>query len=129
MKNNYQEWISINFPTPQSARKMCSEATEKMIDEFPELVRVRGLAHVKEPYGLPPTRTPHWWCKDKHGNIIDPTSHQYPTSILKYEPVDNSKGEPSGKCPNCGNLCYEGSYICSDACEKEYIDYVNGHTE
>ena len=122
----YKEWISINFPTQQSARTMCEDATKKMIVVFPELTRVRGLAHVEEPYELPPTKVPHWWCEDKDGKIIDPTAHQYPTSILKYDSVDNSKGEPSGKCPNCGELCYEGSYLCSSSCEKEYVKYMNG---
>jgi len=121
----YQDWISLKYPTSFSAKTQCAEATLAMVEEFPELIRVRGLAHVEEPYELPPTRTPHWWCETPEGFIVDPTGHQYPTQILKYDPVDEAKGEPTGKCPNCGDLCYESQYLCSSSCEKAYMDYLN----
>jgi len=121
----YSCWISENYPTPQSARLQCAEATENMVGVFKELKRVRGLASVAEPYDLPPTRTPHWWCVTPEGTIIDPTAHQYPTEILTYSEADESKGPPTGKCPNCGGLCYEGNYLCSKKCDKEYMAYLN----
>lgn len=126
LDSKYQEWVIANYLSPQQARLKCAEATQAMVLEFPELTRVRGLAHVEEPFSLPPTRTPHWWCVDTSGIVVDPTAHQYPTRILKYEPVDESLGEPSGKCPNCGNFCYEGNYLCSKFCETEYMAYLNG---
>lgn len=35
----------------------------------------------------------------------------------------------TGKCPNCGGLCYNGKTLCSDKCEKSYIAYLNGEEE
>lgn len=121
----YELWIQDNYPDSDSAYLKCAEATEEMIAAFPELKRVRGLASVAEPYNLPPTRTPHWWCVAPDGTIVDPTKHQYPTSILSYEEVDESRGPPSGKCPNCGGFCYCGAYLCSDKCSEEYMSYLN----
>jgi len=122
---SYNIWVTQNYPTHKEAYLQCAEATEKMVKRFPELVRVRGLASVEEPHGFPPTKTPHWWCVTPQGEIVDPTSHQYPTQILDYSEVDEALGSPSGKCPNCGNLCYDGAYLCSPKCDKEYLDYLN----
>ena len=121
----YDLWILDNYPDGNSAYLKCAEATEKMVATFPELKRVRGLASVEEHHGFPPTRTPHWWCVSPDGTIVDPTEHQYPTKILSYEEADETRGPPTGKCPNCGGLCYEGSYLCSDKCDKEYLAYLN----
>ena len=120
----YRMWVQHNYPTAQHAYLKCAEATQEMVDLFPELTRVRGLASVEEPMGLPPTQTPHWWCVTDRGNIIDPTAHQYPTQILSYEEADESKGPPTGKCLNCGGLCY-GGHLCSEKCDKEYLEYLN----
>ena len=124
MDTIYREWINENYPTPLSARTACVEATIKMFEDFPELSRVRGQIAVREPHGLPPTRTTHWWLVDMDSNIIDPTGHQFPTEILQYYRVDESRGEPTGKCPNCGGLCYGGNYLCCDRCGIEYEDYI-----
>jgi hypothetical protein len=123
--HTYIAWTAKNYPTSDSAYLQCEEATKRMVKAFPELTRVRGLAHVEEPFGLPPTRTPHWWLKTKSGEVVDPTAHQYPTRILKYEESDETQGPPTGKCPNCGGLCYNGDSICSKKCEREYIAYLN----
>jgi len=121
----YTKWIQKNYSTALLAKTQCSEATVKMSKEFSELKRVRGQILVEEPYGLPATRTTHWWLETPENKIIDPTGHQYPTRIIKYIPVDESKGEPSGKCPNCGDLCYNGEYFCSKICNKAYLEYLN----
>lgn len=126
MKTMHLEWVEKHYPTPEKARIACLEATLDMAVAFTDLTRVRGVAHVKEPFDLPPTRAPHWWLVDYEGNIIDPTAHQYPTEILKYDPVDESRGEPTGKCPNCEDLAYGGQYFCSDKCEKSFAEYLNG---
>lgn len=123
----YDLWIQDHYPSALSAYLKCEEATKEMVDTFPELSRVRGLATVEEPHGLPPTRTPHWWCVSSDGIIIDPTSHQYPTKILSYEEADESRGSPTGKCPNCGGLSYGGEYLCSEKCQKEYLNYLNNN--
>lgn len=122
---DYMDWIREEYPTPESALLQCEKATLRMSSIFPELIRVRGLAHVKEPFDLSPTKTPHWWLETPEGDIVDPTEHQFPTEILKYDPVDESKGNPTGKCPNCGDLSYGGETMCSDKCSKEYMDYLN----
>lgn len=127
MQEKYQDWIYLNYPTPQIARRACAEATLQMQEKFPELKRVRGLAVVEEPYDLLPTKTPHWWLKTELEEIIDPTAHQYPTRILSYEEADESKGPPTGKCHNCGGLCYEFNHLCSNKCSKEYIAYLKGN--
>ena len=125
MPNKYSNWIDINYPIPQMAYLQCTDATLEMKKAFPELTRVRGQIDVMEPHGLPPTKTTHWWLVTENGEIVDPTAHQYPTRIVKYTPVDETRGGPTGKCPNCGGLCYEGDYLCSKKCEKEYLDYIN----
>lgn len=117
----YTNWIAQHYPTAMSAARQCEQATLNIIRDFPELTRVRGLASVKEPYGLPPTKTPHWWCVDKEGKIIDPTAHQYPTEILKYEPVNKMLGEPTGRCMNCGEITYNHKNFCREFCEQNYI--------
>lgn len=123
----YQDWITLNYLTSQKARRACEEATLSMESAFPELIRVRGLAVVEEPYGLPPTRTPHWWLKTEDGEIVDPTAHQYPTRILSYEEADERLGPPTGRCSNCGKLCYKSNYFCSDECSEEYMAYLNNN--
>lgn len=125
IREEYSAWINKHYPTPESARLACKEATLEMAYKFPELKRVRGLASVEEPFGLNPTRTPHWWLTDLTGTIIDPTAHQYPTKILSYEEADESLGPPTGRCPNCGGLCYGGRYLCSDKCDHDYMAYLN----
>jgi len=120
---NYQQWIDTYYPTPISARLQCEQATEKMVKDFPNLKRIRGLALVKEPYGLSPTKTPHWWCQDEKNNIVDPTGHQYPTYIIDYQPIDGALGIPSGKCMDCGGIACNNRNFCSDNCEEKYIKY------
>lgn len=125
VKKNYFLWIKDNYPTPQSAKLKCFEASLKMKDIFPELTVVRGMILVEEPFDLPPFKTTHWWCLDPNNFVVDPTAHQYPTDIIEYTPVDESKGDPTGKCPNCGDLCYDNEYLCSKQCEKDYMAYLN----
>jgi hypothetical protein len=67
---------------------------------------------------------PHWWAVTEDGQVIDPTADQFP-SPLEYHPADESRGGPTGRCPNCGGLCYEHRYLCSDACDREYAAYLN----
>ena len=126
--NKYERWILENYPTPKDCLLACREATEDMISFFPELKRVRGLAHVKEPRGLPPTKAPHWWCVSPEGEIIDPTSLQYPLGIERYDPVDETRGEPTGKCMECGNISYNKETFCSKTCEKNFLNYLNEDT-
>lgn len=120
--NKHQNWIDQHYPRSKDAKGQCKAACCDMCMEFPELKVVRGQIQVEEPCDLPPTKTSHWWCVTPDDKVVDPTRHQYPTSILSYEPLDESKGEPTGKCMNCGNICYNESYFCSKKCESEFME-------
>ena len=108
-------------------RGKCAEFTAALVENFPELKRVRGFVTLKS--GL---RRSHWWCVDADGNIVDPTASQFETEyfwhagIAFYEPLNESDPEPTGKCPNCGNYCYDGGVCCSPKCNREYAAYVSG---
>jgi hypothetical protein len=45
--------------------------------------------------------------------------------VVGYFPRDESEPEPTGKCPNCGDLCYNGQTCCSDACHSAYVAYCS----
>lgn len=92
----YGEWIDQNYPTQDSARNRCAGATLAMIQEFPELTRVRGW------YGW----SEHWWCKTATGEIVDPTAKQFLPGGTYREFRDGIDPEPLGKCMNCGDYCW-----------------------
>lgn len=104
-------------------RGQCAEATEAMVQRFPELRRVRGhVAIVESP------KTPaHWWCETEDGVIVDPTARQF-VGIVAYLPHEGE--EPVGKCANCGGYIYASSgytnTVCSDACASSYEAYCYG---
>lgn len=104
------QWVAENYPTAESAKLKCAEATEKMEAEF-GFKRIRG--HVMIDLNM----RPHWWCVDDDGEIIDPTAHQWECRPAIYEPFDEAEGEPHGKCINCGSLLFrsrgDSSFKCS----------------
>ncbi|MBK9952853.1 MAG: hypothetical protein IPP10_15500 [Candidatus Competibacteraceae bacterium] len=110
MTNKYQTWIEEHYPTPESARLHCAEATAAMITKFPELRRVRGHAFIGLSF-----RT-HWWCVASDGTIVDPTAHQWALLPLQYNVIPNDAEEPHGKCYECGVLLFrskgDDSYYC-----------------
>jgi hypothetical protein len=61
-------------------RGKCKEMCEKLVRDNPELTMVRGF------YWCPIWNKdePHWWCKDKQGNIVDPTVNQFPSKGVGY---------------------------------------------
>jgi len=116
--------------------QMCKEVTEALVALFPEeLAQVRGHVILNNPDLDPFDRKewPHWWCVTKAPadatgplpEIIDLTADQFPRPFT-YRALDESLGEPTGRCPNCGGLCYDHSYLCSEKCEREYVVYVEG---
>ena len=104
-------WIAERYPTPQSAKLQCAEATLAMVQAFPLLSRVRGHAMVGIQF------RPHWWCVTPGGDIIDPTAHQWPTPPVLYDPIDDDAEEPHGKCIYCGDLLYRSRGAESRLCE------------
>jgi len=127
VRRKYREWIEKNVD--KNCLGQCSEITKKMEEEFPELIRVRGHFMCVH-WGL----RSHWWLIDPDGEIIDPTVVQFPTHqqglmqdppTAHYEPWDESREEPTGKYPNCGDYCYNGDYCCSEACDRAYCAYLN----
>jgi hypothetical protein len=126
MKTEYAEWIKVKLSESKPLGK-CSEWTEEMQAVFPELKRVRGHAFLSSGY-----ERAHWWLTTETGEIIDPTVSQFTdpeglfnAQVAFYDPWTEGEVEPTGKCPNCGGLCYEEKYLCSPACEVAYVAYCN----
>lgn len=146
--DRYAQWMA-NYAAryehlPLKLRGKCKEAVEEMHSAFPELKIVRG--HVTdytqsgEPQG-------HWWLvyeapvehderifKAPDGAeeflferiIVDPTQSQYGAPM--YYEWDESQQEPTGKCPNCGDYCFNGDYCCTKECHDSYVAYCNSCT-
>ena len=65
----------------QKYRGKCKEFSELEIKKNPSLILVKGWYHCPI-WG----KQEHWWCKDKEGEIIDPTKLQFPSAgIGDYE--------------------------------------------
>lgn len=117
METKYLNWISEHVP---NAYGKCSEVTLSMVNAFPELRRVRGWY-----YCIIWGERMHWWCVAPNGEIIDPTAEQFPSKGSGVY-VEHEEGQPlpTGKCPNCGEYCYNYDPICSEHCEIEYISFL-----
>jgi hypothetical protein len=120
VKPEYAAWIDATYPTRESAYGQCDEATARMVAAFPELKRVRGHYHC-----ILWGERAHWWCVSPEGDIVDPTARQFPSRGGHYEPWQEGEPEPTGMCPECGGLCYEGASVCSDECGRAYTAYLN----
>lgn len=124
MLQKYLEWINYYYPTKESARLQCEQATIAMQEEFPELNRVRGNVLVGLSY------RPHWWLVDRdQTEVVDPTAHQWETKVLEYNGLPEDAEEPLGKCINCGELSYKSrggqSYFC-ESCIPPSVYRRNG---
>ncbi len=122
----YAEWIAAYVAKNNDfVRGKCQEACTEMRLQFPELRAAAGFAHVT--WG----RDQHWWCVTPAGEIVDPTKAQFEYGVvLQYEELDLDDPEtrrivPTGVCPNCSGECYEGAYLCSERCERQYLAYIN----
>lgn len=111
----YSFWIEKNYPTRESCHLKCAEATLEMQKVFPHLTRHRGQVFV-----FPCVWVNHWWLKDGD-EVIDPTEKQFALPPFSYhEFID----EPTGKCLNCGELCFgtevnRNPFACSSLCKYE----------
>ena len=118
--NKYEKWIKDYLLSKDgNICGKCYEATSEMIKTFPELKRIRG--HVR--HILSNKVSPHWWCINAEGIVFDPTSIQF-VAIIKYIPHDETQPEPTGKCSNCGEYCFNYEAVCSDKCATEYKAFI-----
>lgn len=93
----------------------CKELAEAEIAKNPELRLVRGW------YDCPMWgQRQHWWCEDKHGNIVDPSVRQFPTAgaAALYEEFDGY-----ADCEYCQKRTHEDKaymvdhhFYCSATC-------------
>ena len=119
MKTEYAEWILRNIDGDGYGQ--CSKATLAMVEDFPELQRIRG-----HYYCLAWGERAHWWCVAPDGSIVDPTAMQFPSKGTgEYEPWIEGTKEPTGMCPECGGYCYDGETFCSENCGIAYVAYCN----
>ena len=112
---DYAAWIQEHYPTRTSARRQGVEATQRMVEAFPELKRVRGYVHNM----FRPRAHAHMWCVDPTGQIVDPTVHQWPYILDpgQYEAIPDGAEEPHGMCMECGKLCYKSRGATAYHCE------------
>ena len=118
MKRKYQDWINnIN----NNVTGLCADITQDMITKFPELKRIRG-----HYYCVIWGQREHWWCVDSDNSIVDPTASQFPgKGSGEYVEWDESQPEPTGKCRECGEYCYDDNNFCNTAHEVSYMAYIN----
>lgn len=113
------EMLQYMIWKPHLAYGKCAEATLAMEERFPELTRTRG--YYLDLFWGP---REHWWLVDQQGRIVDPTCLQFPTrGTGEYQPWDEAQPEPTGRCPNCGDLCYNNQTCCSENCHIEYAAF------
>ena len=112
----FELWIASKYPTPESAKMKCAEATLAMVRDFPSLVRVRGHVMING------VERSHWWCESRDGWTIDPTAHQWDPRPGMYRKWEEGSEEPHGKCINCGNLLFRGNGADSNFCQECRMD-------
>lgn len=119
MKDSYKDWIADYVEGDGYGQ--CKEVTEAMAAAFPELAQVKG-----HYYCFTWGEREHRWLKTADGEVVDPTATQFPSKGTgEYVELDETAPRPTGKCPNCGEYCYDGKYCCSDRCHDEYVAYCN----
>ena len=117
----YSTWINDHVKEYEDAYGKCKEICELMLKEFSELTLVRGHYYCAV-WGS----REHWWLKTSDDKIVDPTKIQFPSlGNGEYVEWDESEPEPTGKCPNCGEYCFNGDQVCSKNCEIAYMAYIN----
>jgi len=122
----YQQWIDEHVPTDESALARCAEVTLAMVEAFPELLRVRGHYFCQ----LWNADREHWWCETADGEIWDPTVRQFPSKGHGiYTPWEEGQPEPTGKCIECGEHCYDGKTFCSQAHERAFMRSLHEQRE
>lgn len=115
---------------------MCGSACSDMLEVFPELRCVRGTVVSKAWVAKHPTENlqemicpddGHIWLETEAGEIVDPTAAQLGNrEDALYVAFDESQAHtlPTGKCPNCGDYCYNGTDCCTEECFYAYAAYL-----
>ena len=117
----YQNYINDLNITYEKAYGNCKKVCEKMNKQFPELILTRGHYYCAV-WG----ERMHWWLQTTEGEIIDPTATQFPTKGHGvYDQWDETQKEPTGKCPNCGEYCYEGEQVHRE-CHNAFLASLRG---
>lgn len=101
-------------------RGKCKELCTLLVSQNPDLVIMRGYYH-DALWG----KQPHWWCKDKLGNIIDPSKKQFPDQNGDYEEFDGWMN-----CSNCSKqlhendegIIFQSNYVfCDGTCFMNFV--------
>lgn len=120
--DKYLHWIERNVP--KDCLNLCGPMVSEMAEKFPELRKACGEVLISTGYWRP-----HWWLVAPDGEIIDPTVAQFSseyyglhTYVVEYNEFDR---QPTGKCPQCGEYCFDGEEV-HEQCFEAYKAYVMG---
>ena len=105
---SYSEWVD-NLNLDQKIDR-CKEVCHEMQSRFPELKIVSGYVTLES---RPDRLEDHWWLVADQGKIIDPTANQWTVPIVEYVDPNQLDAEPTGRCPVCYRICYDGDTHCS----------------
>lgn len=87
MDLKYLDWIYKTYPDPESATGKELDASIQLVKEFPELILCYGMIY-KHRSGYRCEKIPHWWAKQKNGEVIDPTINQFRWAVNKMAVYD-----------------------------------------
>lgn len=121
-------WIALYVATGTMLRGMCQSAATEMLEVFPTLRLVRGTVVGVDSPDTYPVRADemnpedgHWWLETAAGDIVDPTAGQFDGPVAYKALLENTAHLlPTGKCMECGFLCYDGRSFCDDECAETY---------
>ena len=100
-------------------RGKCKEMSQALVNNNPDLTLVRG--HYWCPFW---GEQPHWWVKDKEGNITDPTARQFPSKGMgEYiEFCGNVQCSECGKEMKEVEARFHSNYVfCSTTCNMRFV--------
>ena len=101
-------------------RGKCREASETLVEKFPELKKVCGFCNGQE----------HFWCVTPAGEIVDGSAVQFEAPFLEYDEYDESRHVIQiGRCMDCGEPIYgkmsdSRKDFCNNDCVRRYAEYV-----
>lgn len=128
----YQRWIEAYAARYGGhVRGLCRAAADEMVQTFPELRAVPGVAHTMNL-----GQHIHWWCEAPDGDVVDPTARQFVSEggVSRYAELNLTSAEVCaqirmGTCMNCGGDVYgypRKDTFCSEECEKDFVHWQEG---